>query len=236
MFGKNLIRKQDLSSDKLAVQSVFKTIQGEGPLAGVPAIFIRLAGCNLRCTFCDTDFESGIANLMDVEEIIESTIEQASDTEIRLIVITGGEPLRQNIVPLIENLLIDFEHVQLETAGTLWINDLTSLVQLGQVSIVCSPKTSSVNGQVILNCDNWKYIIKHCESDDRDGLPITSTQGTNKKLKLFVPLMKKDTIWVQPCDEYDEEKNKLNIEETIRVAMKYGYHFSFQIHKAVGLP
>lgn len=58
MFGNNPIRKQVLRDDgALYISGIFATIQGEGPLTGTPAIFIRLSGCNLQCGFCDTDFE-----------------------------------------------------------------------------------------------------------------------------------------------------------------------------------
>jgi len=59
MFGTNPLSKP-IESDGLylEVQDIFSTIQGEGPFAGKPAVFLRLAGCNLRCFFCDTDFES----------------------------------------------------------------------------------------------------------------------------------------------------------------------------------
>ena len=59
MFGTNPSRKQVLDDgQELWVQEVFYTLQGEGPFSGQPALFIRLAGCNLRCFWCDTEFES----------------------------------------------------------------------------------------------------------------------------------------------------------------------------------
>jgi organic radical activating enzyme len=59
MFGKNATLKRELSDGQLLyVQEVFRTIQGEGPHAGLPATFVRLWGCHLKCYFCDTDFES----------------------------------------------------------------------------------------------------------------------------------------------------------------------------------
>jgi 7-carboxy-7-deazaguanine synthase len=58
VYGKNPVRKQELTEDgSLDVVDIFPTIQGEGPNAGRPAVFVRLWGCNLTCSFCDTDFE-----------------------------------------------------------------------------------------------------------------------------------------------------------------------------------
>ena len=70
MFGKNPIRKAIFdNADFYEVQEIFLTIQGEGPYAGTPAIFIRLGGCNLACNFCDTEFES--FEKMHLTKIIE---------------------------------------------------------------------------------------------------------------------------------------------------------------------
>ena len=93
MYGRNPKRKP-LGGDgsSLEVQELFPTIQGEGPLAGHPAVFIRLGGCNLACAFCDTEFES----------------------------YRPWEPLRQPISPLCDGLLAEGWRVQIETNGTLW--------------------------------------------------------------------------------------------------------------------
>src|ERR1700756_5367366 len=104
MFGTNPQRPIDGGDGRtLAVQSIFYTLQGEGPFSGQPAVFIRLAGCNLACTFCDTDFESGIENRMETDVLIEHVGNLLAAS--RLVVLTGGEPLRQNVGPLIDRLV-----------------------------------------------------------------------------------------------------------------------------------
>src|SRR5271156_2670792 len=104
MRGANPIRKP-LHDDglQLEVKNIFPTLQGEGPFTGVPAVFVRLGGCNLACSFCDTDFE-GFRD-MPVADIVENVSSASCERGKRvrqLVVITGGEPLRQNIVPLCE--------------------------------------------------------------------------------------------------------------------------------------
>ncbi|MDE3061294.1 MAG: 7-carboxy-7-deazaguanine synthase QueE, partial [Pseudomonadota bacterium] len=134
MRGNNPIRPpvQD-EGQSLAVKRIFPTLQGEGPYAGHPAVFVRLGGCNLACAFCDTDFE-GFATLA-VNEII-GEVKRLAEGARRLVVITGGEPLRQNIVPLCEALLTEGFKVQIETNGTL----ARPLPE--NVEIVCSPKNA----------------------------------------------------------------------------------------------
>jgi organic radical activating enzyme len=139
MHGKNPIRPpQSGDGRRIDVQHIFSTIQGEGPYAGVPAVFIRLGGCNLACEFCDTEFES--FREMGMEDIVERVGELSSscvkaqdlrlstlaldpavkpqdDKNIKLIVITGGEPLRQPIAPLCEALIAKGHKVQISRFG-----------------------------------------------------------------------------------------------------------------------
>ena len=79
----------------LKINSIFYTLQGEGYHMGTPSIFIRLSDCNLRCSFCDTEFLSG--KIMKVEEIIH----ECQRFKGRHIVLTGGEPGTQDIFDLV---------------------------------------------------------------------------------------------------------------------------------------
>lgn len=97
---------------KLNVVEIFDSIQGEGIDAGRYATFVRLAGCNLSCSFCDTDFSHG--RLMSVRDIVKKCSPN--------VVITGGEPLAQNIYPLVREFW-QTHRVSLETNGTFEITD-----------------------------------------------------------------------------------------------------------------
>lgn len=208
MFGTNTLRKRDHGDGlHLQVQTIFSTIQGEGPFAGMPAIFLRLAGCNLRCYFCDTDFESKEHSL-DISEVVREIQTLATkDPKVvatKLVVITGGEPMRQNIVPLCEELSLRGFLVQIETAGTLWVSGLHPLIERGKVHLVCSPKTGEVVQDVSATCGDWKYLIREGrgEISDLDGLPMMSTQVKGVPLRIFRPPRKEDTVWLQPCEAY----------------------------------
>ena len=108
------------------ITEIFKSIQGEGTRAGLPCIFVRLTGCNLRCTWCDTAYAFHGGKKMSVDEVLERVDElagrrdtsQASGASVPLVELTGGEPLLQEeIYPLSEKLLAAGYTVMIETSG-----------------------------------------------------------------------------------------------------------------------
>lgn len=237
MFGENPIRKIDLHPDgALWVQEVFETIQGEGPFAGMPAVFLRLNGCNLKCSWCDTDFESSWA-IRPAELLIQLEPFLALHSgRIRLLVITGGEPLRQNLTTLIRIMNRMGVVVQIETNGTLPCPYGPGMEARSE--IVCSPKTPKVHPTVVQQCRDWKYIVSRETSDKIDGLPAVNP-STGRRALLYRPpeySIRGDTIWVQPLDEQDEIKNGQNLEYAMDICMKHGYRLSLQQHKILGLP
>src|ERR1700737_5061047 len=96
----------------MVITEIFKSIQGEGTRAGLPCIFVRLTGCNLRCTWCDTAYAFHGGKRMSVEEVLARVDELAghlempgSQASVPLVELTGGEPLLQEeIYPLAEKL------------------------------------------------------------------------------------------------------------------------------------
>ncbi len=103
----------------LKVNEIFYSIQGESTHSGRPCVFVRLTGCNLRCSYCDTRYAYEEGGLMEIRHIFE----QIAPFECRLVEITGGEPLLQEDTPiLIESLLDDGYEVLLETNGTMDIS------------------------------------------------------------------------------------------------------------------
>lgn len=227
MFGQNPIRKQTLvPRGKLWVQSVFHTLQGEGPFSGESALFIRLAGCNLQCFFCDTDFESSSWK-PGLEELLVSVEEElAKAPHTKLIVLTGGEPFRQNITPLVNCLLEKGLRVQIETAGTLSLDDFP--FGADNLSIVCSPKTGKLHSDMAA-ATHWKYVIFD-DIDPTDGLPVWSTQIPGRKQRLARPL-NNNPIWVMPCDLGDDEKNRKQLHLATSSALQFGHRLGVQLHK-----
>lgn len=229
MFGSNPIRPADHGDGStLWIQDVFQTLQGEGPFTGKPALFIRLAGCNLSCFWCDTEFESSTwrPNLPDLMARVMAT----KSATCRLVVITGGEPFRQNIRPLCERLLDLGLEVQFETNGTLWI----PLPESDRITIVCSPKTPTLNIELTKRISAYKYVIKHGETDTTDGLPTASTQRPNEPCHIARPEGDRP-VFVLPLDELDAQKNKLNQQACIDIALKFGYQLTLQTHKILNM-
>lgn len=253
MFGNNPIRKQDLSSpDRLWIQEVFPTIQGEGPYQGTPAVFVRLGGCNLKCFWCDTDFESSTW-YPSVTELVSKIMEctQENFHMQPLVVLTGGEPLRQDIRYLLLELWEHDYHVQIETNGLLWLEGLEDAVQDGLLEIVCSPKTGKVHKQIMRWAASWKYIVDEFSSCPKDGLPMLSTQRADKAMRICRPWEHDEqfwdgpvfrTIWVQPLDvDYDALPDefgttKRNTMYAAKCAMQHGYRLCLQQHKIAGVP
>jgi 7-carboxy-7-deazaguanine synthase len=201
----------------LEVKSVFPTLQGEGPYVGWPAVFVRLGGCNLACDFCDTEFED--YREMALADIVGEV--KKMGTGRKLVVITGGEPLRQNIAPLCEALLADGFKVQIETNGTL-MRELPE-----EVDIICSPKNTGggympIRGDLLPRVNAFKFIISAANENYNHVGDVGQEQFNTP-------------VYVQPMDEYDEAKNKENLELATRLANEKGYRLSLQIHKILGI-
>lgn len=172
MFGQNQIVGTKFFSKEptntLLVTSVFFTLQGEGPYSGQPAVFVRLAKCNLACSFCDTFFDQG--DQLPFDEVfnkIDSTINKEWDKgawEVQdatplwaldvkavppqkrypgvVLVVTGGEPLLQrNLTDFLKVALTKFKNVQVESNGIP-----ETEVPYG-VTLVCSPKCAEKDGK-----------------------------------------------------------------------------------------
>ncbi|MFU7502861.1 MAG: palindromic element RPE1 domain-containing protein [Candidatus Tisiphia sp.] len=267
MFGQNPKRPAIFNDGtNLEIKSIFKTIQGEGSFVGMPAIFIRLGGCNLACNFCDTDFED--FNILTINNIIEEVeklainrplaefafarefagvmesqspayldlregqstgsthklpakVELCKISNIKLVVITGGEPFRQPIELLCYKLL-DLDYiVQIETNGTLY-RDLPD-----KVHIVCSPKAGK-NGYALLRDDLLSHInaLKFLVAKN---IPKYSNIPEVGQSKYNIP------VFIQPMDQNNLLLNKENERLAIDLTIKYGHRLSLQTHKILGI-
>jgi 7-carboxy-7-deazaguanine synthase len=100
----------------MQITEIYKSIQGESTHAGLPCVFVRLTGCNLRCSWCDSEYTFTGGRRMTMEEVVEE-VEHLSASG--LVEITGGEPMLQEreVVPLMQRLLDDGYTVLLETSG-----------------------------------------------------------------------------------------------------------------------
>lgn len=239
MFGKNEIVGQRYFNDagqKLFVTSMFMTLQGEGPFAGKPAFFIRLAKCNLACSFCDTFFDDGDwLTVPEIFEKIEQTIENHyndigtqrpgwtlhddNNKKRMVLVMTGGEPLLQsNIGSFLDEASKVFQNTQIESNGIVYQDIPSSTVLV--ISPKCAEKQGVATKYLKPNVKNLERAdcLKFVMSADED-----SPYNTVPDWALEAGRQGKD-IYVSPMNIYNDEpanskeirnngSNRIEIEE-----------------------
>jgi 7-carboxy-7-deazaguanine synthase len=149
-------------TEELNIKEIYPTLQGEGPSTGRPATFLRLAGCSLRCVYCDSEytFEGGELRAFS------SLIEEIKTLGNNLVVVTGGEPLDQNNLPDFLRLLLseDFE-VELESAGHKSLAEVPAGIR-----ILLDVKTPGSKMQQHFLMDNLEFL------DESDSLKFVICQ------------------------------------------------------------
>lgn len=221
----------------IQVHSIFYTIQGEGPFSGMPAIFIRLAGCNLQCPGCDTEYTRHrkaytAAQLKDAVSTMACEagyVSGVSGGGPELAVITGGEPLRQNITGIVEALQELGYLVQIETNGTL-----PPSPGMPPCAVVCSPKAPKVNEKLLaFGVLAFKYVVDSGSGVLADGLPASILHGMEpaRPPKDFV-----GDIFLSPMDEGCPDANARNLAVAVRSCLSHGYRLQVQLHKLASLP
>ena len=221
----------------IQVREVFLTLQGEGPFSGRRAVFIRLTGCHLSCVWCDTTWNDVADPTVSVPDIVtRAEAHWGSDIPDPLIVITGGEPLRQPIGFLVSQLRTRMKaHIQIETSGSFYRGFMSDAA----VTTVVSPKTPTIDKKIMEVADAWKYVISaEDEKCPHTGIPITATQPGSRPARLCAPppWVTRDQVYLSPCDTQDPAKNYANLQEASRLAVKHGYTLGVQLHKLVDLP
>jgi 7-carboxy-7-deazaguanine synthase len=189
----------------LQLSEIFYSIQGEGTWTGTPAVFVRLAGCNLACDFCDTDYSTKF--FASVDDVVAKV--RAIGDDCPMVVLTGGEPLAQTETPvLIDALRRDGRRVHIESNGTVF----TELP--ADVWLCVSPK-ERVDARMANRADEAKFIV-----DER--VP-------EEHLALFAG---KPTILLQP--EGNKPSNVATALEYVK-AHPQRFRLSLQTHKFIGI-
>ena len=196
------------------INEIFYSIQGEGCRSGVPSVFVRFSGCNLKCFFCDTQHENGV--MMSDEEIIA----EVKKYPAKQIVLTGGEP----------SLFIDDEFVnklKKETGMMLAIEtNGTKELPEGIDWVTVSPKGGESPN---FNGEENDYGIKVKRADE---LKVVET-GQNLEPYFRLACVGENTVMLlQPCYVEDEVKRKKNTRRTIgRVLSDPRWRLSLQTHR-----
>lgn len=220
--------------------SLFFTIQGEGPFSGRRAVFVRLAGCNLQCPGCDTEYTDG-RQMIGIQWLRDAIFAElynfARENQSRppIIVITGGEPFRQNIGPLLVELSTLGTHIQIESNGVFAPPaEFEGLQMSNSVSLVVSPKTSKIHPECHRLADAFKYVLDYRSVSALDGLPVRALDhpaalGVARPTRSTVP------IYLNPYDAQDVEHNQRNLRAVAQSCQRFGYIMGVQLHKLAGL-
>jgi 7-carboxy-7-deazaguanine synthase len=135
----------------LKVNEIYHSIQGESTNAGLQSVFIRLTGCNLRCTYCDTEY----AFFEGIERSVDEIIEEVKKYNCKLVEVTGGEPLMQDeSFELMKKLCDKDFDVMLETAGNILIKEVDERVKI-IMDLKC-PSSGMMDKNLYENVDHLK--------------------------------------------------------------------------------
>ena len=173
----------------LVVNEIFHSIQGEGGAIGTPTVFVRLTGCNLRCSYCDTEYAFYEGVKMSLEEVLSEIEKYEAET----VEITGGEPLLQKeALTLMETLADKNYSVMLETSGSLPIKDVDKRVKI--IMDLKTPSSGMVeknlyeNIEFLKKSDEVKFVIGSREDYDWSKSKIGEFDLIEKTNVIFSPV------------------------------------------------
>lgn len=213
------------------VNEIFYTLQGEGAHSGIPAVFIRFSGCNLRCPWCDTEFTDFTP--MTAEQIVAEALDlyDIPNERRKMIVLTGGEPSLQVDKPLIDALHAAGFYICIETNGTRPLPD-------GIDWITCSPKEQSLprnpslvthNPLVLKQVNEVKVVFTGTYDPE---IWRTCLQAEHWMLQ---PLRYTGEWLIENVDSWEDDRND-NLDDTVRYILSHPFwRLSVQLHKIAGL-
>ena len=249
------IKEYEKFGTDLLVTKTFHTIQGEGPYAGYPAFFIRLAGCNRGdklssgCKSCDASFEFDKGQVYSLDTLMNEI--KACSTEFSLdlpiVVITGGEPLLQEaaLTNFCNQLTLNGYKIQIETNG-----DLLRGGSLPRTHVVMSPKVSGkqrvykkVKDETLLRIDSLKILVDINEDSGYHDLPeyvfrYADLKGSYNVYISPVSYQSREPLEGEVAsywsDLYDKQVGAANHQYAASLALKYGFRLSLQTHLWIG--
>ena len=199
------------------VNEIFYSLQGEGFWTGTPMVFIRLSGCNLRCSFCDTNHSE--FRLMSVQDIMKA-VAKVNPEDGGHVCITGGEPMLQLNEDLIDALHLHYYTVHLETNGTKPVPQSVDWVTLSPKEDV--PHIGPAAKVVLTQASEVKLVF--------DGALPESVLGRWAQFPA-------KWHFLQPCDTSDAAKNARIIKQTVEYVKSHAdvWRLSLQTHKLLGI-
>ncbi|OHB54316.1 MAG: hypothetical protein A2Y07_02605 [Planctomycetes bacterium GWF2_50_10] len=214
------------------VNELFFSIQGEGKLASVPSVFIRISGCPLRCRWCDTRYawDDRAGEDMDVEQIVL----QVSNFDTDFLVVTGGEPMANpHLTMLLTALARENKHITVETAGLAFIPDLpVDLMSISPKlsnSLPSDPTLAAAHNASRLNIKAirqltaaYPYQLKFVVEDESDMAEID-------EIVAQVPKLRAENILLMP-QASKQEALVAKSAKIAKLAVSRGFGFSPRLH------
>lgn len=227
------------------INEIFYSLQGEGFHTGRPAVFVRFAGCNLRCPFCDTDFSH--SEPMTAEQIARRVFDYSTHPHT-LIVLTGGEPSLQVDNELVDALHAHQQTVTIETNGTRPVPDNIDWVTLSPKAVPAAdlPITQADESKVVLTqtdesevaltqADEVKVVLSHASKvvlTQVDEVKVVFTESTEKLLPLWRTTIRASHYYLQPCAQPGTEPIRANTEAVVAYILSHpDWKLSLQTHK-----
>jgi 7-carboxy-7-deazaguanine synthase len=144
------LSEQAVKSERLRINEIFHSLQGEADCVGFPTVFVRLTGCPLRCQYCDTEYAFHSGDWLDLDAILL----KVRELDAKYVCVTGGEPLAQpNCLKLLERLCDAGYEVSLETSGALDVAAVDA-----RVSRVIDVKTPASNEAARNRIENFAHL------------------------------------------------------------------------------
>jgi 7-carboxy-7-deazaguanine synthase len=175
--------------EKLKICEIFKSIQGEGIFSGLPTIFIRMTGCNLRCSWCDTKYAYHSGKEITIKKILK----KLENMKNKRVCITGGEPLLQPLIYELMKILINKRYeISIETNGSIDISKIPKKVSIA-LDIKCPSsgewqKMNFKNLDILEKKDQCKFIIKNKEDYDYAKKIVNRYKLIEKTNVIFSPV------------------------------------------------
>lgn len=230
-----------MNEHKYSLVEIFHSIQGEGLLSGTPTTFVRFTGCNLRCSFCDTNFNS--KNMVLTEDELVETIRKTVKNPNERITFTGGEPMLQLTRILCDRLMLLGHPLALESNGTIYDAEKHKWM-LSQFRHVCiSPKKEGLSPDLVqahlcneIRIDELRFVVPP------EGVPFSTGKripGTYIVLSPQFDDMTPTQGWKVGDGHTVPKMNPSAIQRALAlvdvIAHDYPVRLSLQTHKILGV-
>jgi len=202
----------------LKITEIFSSIAGEGLRSGEPTIFIRLTGCNLRCAFCDTKYSWQGGKSYSVDKVIETVGQIRKRFPADWACLTGGEPLLQDVEPLVKKLKKECYKIHIETNGTVY-----RPFRVDWLTLSPKPETYGFAPEFTAKANEVKLVVSK-------ELTLEVIQNLREKFPTQTPIL----LQPQSNRKWSIDMGMKLLKQTLNLGLK-NIKISVQIHKIYGL-